>query len=240
MPPEVREISQADLARKLGVTRAAVSQWKAKDILRDDAFTKPGKTGKVIYAVAVEQVRRNRDLGQSLGNGISTRTTLDAPQTQNVPISSEKPALTPPKVQVTHDWIPAERRADESQTSASGLPNQTSVTVEDQLKSARLEEQRRKNRMGAAEEALQQGKLMSAQDARDQMTRVATMMFQIFEGSLTDFAAAIASQFDLPQRDVLHLLKNEFRAVRQTATNKERARLSRLQKNTTVSIELDA
>jgi hypothetical protein len=59
--------------------------------------------------------------------------------------------------------------------------------------------------------------LMASGDAREQVARVASMMMQIFEGSLIDFASKIASQFDVPQRDVLHLLKGEFRNVRATA-----------------------
>jgi hypothetical protein len=108
------------------------------------------------------------------------------------------------------------------------------------LIAARLEEQLRKNRIGASEEALRQGMLMSADDAREQMTRVAGMMMQIFEGALTDFAAALASQFDVPQRDALHLLKNEFRNVRKTATMKQRALAEQTPKEVTTNVELDA
>ena len=207
MQPEHRHMSQADLARTLGVSRAAVSQWKSKDILRDDAFIGPGKTGKIIYAVAVEQVRRNRDIGQSLGNGIATRTAVDdAAQVQTAP---EAPAAKPD-------------------------------TVEDQLKRAKLEEQLRRNRLQASEEALRQGMLMDADDAREQIARIAGMMLQIFEGSLPDLAAAVAAQFNAPQRDVLHLLRSEFKKVRKTAAMKERARADDVKKEATTSVELDA
>ncbi|MGB1215292.1 MAG: hypothetical protein ACPG4X_18130, partial [Pikeienuella sp.] len=65
------------------------------------------------------------------------------------------------------------------------------------------------------------------------------MMLQIFEGALTDFAAITASQFNVPQRDVLHTLKNEFRKVRKAATQKEQARITELEKATMTSVELD-
>jgi hypothetical protein len=88
-----RELSQAEFAREMGVSRAAVSQWKTKDILRDDAFTKPGKKGKVIFHIAVEQVRVNRDLGQSLGNGIGTRTAApDGAAPASPPVAEDPPA----------------------------------------------------------------------------------------------------------------------------------------------------
>lgn len=74
-----RELSQAEFAREMGVSRAAVSQWKTKDILRDDAFTKPGKKGKVIFHIAVEQVRVNRDLADSVRSQMGGLQNLRGP-----------------------------------------------------------------------------------------------------------------------------------------------------------------
>lgn len=241
MQPEHQHMSQADFARTCGVSRAAVSQWKSKDILRDDAFTKPGKTGKIIYGVAIEQVRRNRDIGQSLGNGIATRTTVgDAPQVQPAtapdpePAPVQQPSL--PMAEAATDERPTPEAPSASSTSAAPKPD----TVEDQLKRAKLEQQLRTNRIQAADEALRQGMLMDADDAREQMTRIAGMMLQIFEGALPDLAAAVAAQFDVPQRDVLHLLRAEFKKVRKTAAMKERARADDVKKEATTSVELDA
>ncbi len=233
MQPAQEHQTQADFARHMGVSRAAVSQWKKRDILRDDAFTQPGKKGKVVVSVGVAQVRRNRDIGQALGNGIETRTSTDAAPAADLPEEAAQDEVQPD--------LPGSDAAPVPVELVAAAPAKPKVdTVEDQLKRARLEEQHRKNRKGAADEALQQGKLISSEDAREQMTRVASMMLQIFEGSLTDFAAAIASQFDVPQRDVLHALKNEFRNVRKTATQKERSRIANLERNTTTSVELDA
>jgi len=53
---------------------------------------------------------------------------------------------------------------------------------------------------------------------------MAGSMVTVFEGALGDFAQAIASKFELPNRDVLHLLRTEFTAVREkAATAMERA-----------------
>lgn len=240
MQPAHREMSQADFARTMGVSRAAVSQWKSKDILRDDAFTKPGKSGKIIYPVAVEQVRRNRDIGQSLGNGIATRTTVDdAPQVR--PAAAPDPAPAPvqqPSLPMAAA-APVEQTAPEAPAASSTSAALRTDTVEDQLKRAKLEEQLRRNRLQASEEALRQGKLMDADDAREQMTRIAGMMLQIFEGALPDFAAAVAAQLDVPQRDVLHLLRAELKKVRKTAAMKERARADEVEKDVATSVELD-
>ena len=180
---EYRLVSQAEFAREMDVSRAAVSQWKSNDILRDDAFTKPGKKGKLKFEIAIDQVRRNRDLGQSLGNGIATRTTVDqpaqptsprpaAPAPEPAPLAAEQPDLlsAPQPQPVAPEPQPAPA---ESQISKPD-------TVEDQLKRARLEAQLRTNRISAAEEAEKQGLLMESEDAREQMMRIAGMMMQIF------------------------------------------------------------
>lgn len=209
-----REMSQAEFARDRGVSRAAVSQWKAKNILQEDAFTKPGKSGKIIYQIAVEQVRRNRDIGQSLGNGIATRTTPEPVPPSPAPVAPVQAELP----QVDQPVPPPDGPAQPAQA-------QPKVdTVEDQLKRARLEEQLRRNRMGAAEEAARQGTLIAADEARAQMTKIAASVMQVFVGALPDFAERIAEKFDVPQRDVLHVLREELRRVRKDAAQKERAR----------------
>lgn len=228
MQPAQEHQTQADFARHMGVSRAAVSQWKSRDILRDDAFTQPGKKGKVVVSVAVEQVRRNRDVGQALGNGIETRTSTDAAPVDEQPVEDVQPDLLPD--------VPAPVQ----EKPIAAAPAKPKVdTVEDQLKHAKLEQQLRINRIQASEEALRQGMLVAADDAREQMTRVASMMLQIFEGSLPDLGAAISAQFDIPQRDVLHLLRAEFKKVRATAAMKERARADAAKKERVVSIEVE-
>lgn len=226
MQSEQELMTQAEFARNRGVSRAAVSQWKSRDILRDDAFTQPGKKGKVIFSVAVEQVRRNRDIGQALGNGIGTRTSDDPQAEQKSPrVAAEEP--------VQPD-LPETTQPTETTLKPAKLN-----TVEDQLKQAKLEQQLRTNRIQASEEALRQGKLVAADDAREQMMRVATLMLQIFEGSLPDLGAAISAQFDIPQRDVLHLLRAEFKKVRASAAAKEKARAEATKRDAIATVELE-
>ncbi len=232
MQPAQEHQTQADFARHMGVSRAAVSQWKSRDILRDDAFTQPGKKGKVVVSVAVEQVRRNRDIGQALGNGVETRTSTDAAPAAEP--SAEMPA------EAVQPALPVDDAAPVQVEPTAAPPVKPKVdTVEDQLKRAKLEQQLRTNRIQASEEALRQGMLVAADDAREQMTRVASMMLQIFEGSLPDLGAAISAQFDIPQRDVLHLLRSEFKKVRATAAMKERARADAANKEHVASIEVE-
>lgn len=232
MQPAQEHQSQADFARHMGVTRAAVSQWKKKDILRANAFTQPEKKGKVVVAVAVEQVRRNRDIGQALGNGIGTRTSTDASSDdeQHEDVSAEE---------VQPDLPGADVAPVQIEPTAAAPAKPKVDTVEDQLKRAKLEQQLRTNRIQASEEAVRQGMLVAADDAREQLTRVANMMLQIFEGALPDLGAAISAQFDIPQRDVLHLLRAEFKKVRATAAAKEKVRADAVDKENIAAVELE-
>lgn len=85
-----------------------------------------------------------------------------------------------------------------------------------QIQLERLKSERRKNERDAVEEATRRGKLVSADDVRAQMARLARQVDEVNAAMLVDFASAIAGKFSLPQRDVLHLLRevrNEKKGV---------------------------
>ena len=236
-----KELSQAQFAKEVGVSRAAVSQWKSKNILRDDAFTKPGKSGKLIYGIAIEQVRQNRDIGQSLGNGLGTRTFIETEQPTPIPVATS--GIEPPQDAV--ESSPAQpdlpmsphngNIENDRQRPSEYHPNP--VTVEEQLKHAKLEQQLRINRREAEQDALDRGALMSTSDVREQMSRISASMLQMFEGALPEFSDVLAERFDIPQRDVLHLMREQFRELRKEAAEKERNRALDIQ--ATVSAMVD-
>ena len=74
-----------------------------------------------------------------------------------------------------------------------------------QLMTSRLEEEDRQRR----------GLYVEVKAARNEMARLAADLLRDFEGSLTDLSAALAGQFHVPARDVLHVLRKEFRRVRE-------------------------
>lgn len=230
-------MSQADFARHCDVSRAAVSQWKVNGILTQSAFTRPEKKGKLITAIALVEVGKNRDLGQSLGNGITTQTGLDVPAdpdpTDAAPAAS-KPAADQPAELDLQGAAPQNHAAAPPQSRGSAPVSYDN----DPLKAARLEREQRKNRLEAIEEAQAQGLLMDAAEARQQMSRISGMMLTVFEAALPDFAAKIAEQFQVPQRDALHLLRNEFRVIRQKAADKQREQAASedLEKPVSVSV----
>jgi len=48
------------------------------------------------------------------------------------------------------------------------------------------------------------------------------------EGSLAELVTAVSARFEIPQRDVLHLLRPEFRKVRATAAKTFRDKATNL------------
>ncbi len=235
MTDAVEHMSQADFGRHMGVSRAAVSQWKSKEILTEAAFTKPGKKGKVVVAVAIEEVRKNRDIGQSCGNGLDTKPKVDEPPAPIAPgLPLEQPSSDEDASETLKTGEIKKAPADNSGTI------EKKDSVEDLIKQAKLEEQLRKNRQAAAEEALRSGLLIASDDAREQMGRVAVTLLQTFDGALPDFATALAEKFGIPQRDALHLLKAEFVKVRDKASKKERARSEQMKSKDKVSISEDS
>jgi hypothetical protein len=136
------------------------------------------------------QLRDALDVGQLAGNGVGTR--LDLPLLPPAPASPAAPTREPAP-------------------SALGDP------IADAIKQERLDQLRRANRREAEEEAARSGKYTDAAEAARQMGVIATRMMAVMEGSLAELATAVSAKFEIPQRDVLHLLRSEFRKVRAAA-----------------------
>jgi hypothetical protein len=148
--------------------------------------------------VATRQLRDSLDVGQLTGNGVGTR--LDLPLlAQASPPATREPAPSPP-----------------------GDP------IADAIKQERLDQLRRANRREAEEEAARSGKYTDAAEAARQMGVIATKMMAVMEGSLAELATAVSARFEIPQRDVLHLLRSEFRKVRAAASKTFRDKAAEL------------
>lgn len=97
---------------------------------------------------------------------------------------------------------PAPKSAPSSDPVAEAIKNE-------RLLSLRLARER------ATEDRLaEQGRYVRADLTQAAMNRMAASLLTIFEGGLADLAAALAAKHGLVQRDVLHQLRAEFRAVR--------------------------
>lgn len=104
----------------------------------------------------------------------------------------------------------------------AGAPPILIDTVEEQIKREKLREIEYRNRENLKKELASRGEYVRTADVRVGYDQVASGMVNVFEGALTDFAQAIAARFEVPQRDVLHLLRGEFRKVRASAAQAAR------------------
>ena len=86
--------------------------------------------------------------------------------------------------------------------------------IDQRYKQAKLEQQEAVNRKIREEELARAGIYMLAEDAKSEMAKLAGQMLQSVEGGLVDMAQGLAAQYQLPQRDVVHFMRAQFRDVR--------------------------
>jgi hypothetical protein len=182
----MRLLSKGDFAREVGISPGRVSQLIAEGKIGPDALEGEGRSARIRVDAALEQMRLRRDVGQSLGNGLNTKVFVAAPAES--PATGDGPGFAPP-------------RTDD---------------VAYQIQLERLRSERRKNELAAVDDAVRHGGLVPADDVRQRMLRLARQVDDANAAMLADFASAVAGRFGLPQRDVLHRLR-EVRAEKKAA-----------------------
>ncbi|MEM1046471.1 MAG: hypothetical protein AAGL24_09980 [Pseudomonadota bacterium] len=100
---------------------------------------------------------------------------------------------------------------------APTLPT-TFNTTTDKIAEQKLKQAEIATRRAEAEERARQGEYVLASDARAAMTRTIAQLLRQIEGGLPDMASKVSGDFQLNQRDVLHVLKSEFTVIRAKAT----------------------
>lgn len=184
-------VSKGEFAAMIGVSPGRVSQYLSEGKISASALSGSGRNAKIIVDQAKRDLRITLDVSQRLGNGIDTR--LDDDQ----PLPGSAPLLTAHNQSLPSDVV--------------------SRGIDYEIKQQKLEQARRANRNAAIEDAQARGQLTNTDEVRNGMSRVASAMLEIFDGGLTDISMAIAAEWKLPQRDVKHLMRREFRKVRETA-----------------------
>ncbi|AXS39255.1 hypothetical protein [Breoghania sp. L-A4] len=207
-------VSKGEFAKLINVTPGRVSQYITEGKLTADAFDGSGRSAKVRVEQACRQLKLRLDISQRLGNGITTR------------LEPQVPLMAMPAAQPARVFEPREPEED--------------VSVEAQLKREKLREAQYRNRKAAEEEEARKGRLTETVAARAQMASVAAGMLQVFEGSLADIASAVAAKFSVPQRDVLHLLRAEFRNLRDRASEQTRRRQEEMPETLSTRIEAES
>ena len=193
-----RTLSKGEFAAEIGVSPGRVSQMIAEGKIGPEALAGSGRTARIRVDVAKHQIAARRDPGQALGNGLGTRVDSSTAVATD---SLDDPGGT---------------------RIITDAPSIGGDSFDAQFKREKLAEIQRRNRKAAEEEAERRGRFIEAADARTQMIRVAAAMLSSFEGSLQTMATAIASKYGMPQRDVLHLLRSEFRGFRESEAKRFR------------------
>lgn len=217
-------ISKGEFAKRRGVSPGRVSQWISEKKILGAALVGEGRSAQIRESVAVAQLRHKLDPMQMTANGLTTN--LASPASPASPIQA--PALPP-----IADVLPF---AAPPAAPISPVPDDS---VEAQIKAARLEQIARQNREGQRQEAVAAGRLTDAAQAKQVAGREAARLVNLFEGSLSNFATAISAEFRLPQRDVLHLMRREFRKFRAETTRETRARAEEIPALVEVDLSAD-
>lgn len=207
-------VTKGEFARMVQVSPGRVSQWIAEGKIGPDALQGEGRAAKIIVDRAMAQVRLRRDPGQSLGNGLGTRL-FEEPEQAGVRDERRAREVAPPLID----------RGDD---------------IALQIQQERLESERRKNRLASIDEAVKLGKLVPADDVRAEMTRLARQVDDENAAMLADFASAIAGQFGVQQRDVLHLLRQVRAEKKAAAARRAAAQVEEVPETVEVVVEIQS
>ena len=177
-------ISKKDFAGEVGVTPGRVSQWISAGQIHGEALVGSGRKARIRSEVAKEQLRNKLDVTHR------ARASTKAQLADNVTFRqvAEQPSARPARPVISD--------------------------VEQLIQAERLEGFRRDNRRKAEEEAARSGRYSLTANVEKEMGRMAARLIGLFESWLGELASKLAAKFGLVQRDVLHLLRSEFRLFR--------------------------
>ncbi len=197
-------ISKAEFARRRNVSRARVSQWIDEGKISGAAIVGEGRGALIVETIAIRQLQQKLDIGPRAGNGLDTDLKIGSPAAPIAPQArGDLPLASPAEVS------PAPASAPDASPEYD--------PIEERIKRARLDEIERRNRKSAEEELARRGRFMETAAAIRQFGVIASRVLNVFEGALADYASAISAKWQLPQRDVLHVLRIETRKVRAAA-----------------------
>ena len=198
-----------------GVTKGRVSQWLADGQISGKAIVGEGRAAMIDSEIAHAQLKERLDTTQRFGeNGLNTKLGPDVLLKLSLPPTAEaEPAAlaAPPAPGILNTgWadrpnlpMPPAREGEDPET------------VEARLKAQKLEQNEILTRKLRTEERARDGVYMDTAGARGTMGRIASEMMKIFEGALPDMASALAAKFQISQRESLHQLRADFRAIRE-------------------------
>lgn len=192
----INAMTKSGFARAIGVSPARVTQYISEGTIGPDALIGEGRSAKINFDLAAEQVAEKRDPTQATVNG-----TAELPLGAGDAGSKEKP---------------------DGPTIGGNEPQRSSLDI--QLKEQKLAREQRINRRAALEDATEAGRLVPAEDFEVELARAIQRTMQVYEAAVPEMARAIAAGFGAPQRDVEHTLRKVITDVRSKASKAEAER----------------
>ncbi|WP_306147230.1 MULTISPECIES: hypothetical protein [unclassified Roseibium] len=221
MDPAVPELlSKGKFAELIKVSPGRVSQYISDGKIGGAALHGEGRLAKIRVRPALEQLRLKLDISQMMGNGLDTQ------------LVDPNPRVSEPHVEAP-TRLPLAGYTPQPQPT---LPDDRPATVEEKLKNEKLRQAQIQSRKAAEEEEHRKGRFTETDKVRAEMAGLLAKTIQTFEGSYPDVANAIAAKFEVSARDVLHLMRAEFRTVRERAAEQARREVEEMPK--TVEAEI--
>ena len=198
-------IRKSEFAKLCNVSAPGVSQWISGGKIDGKAIVGEGRGALIDVDLARAQLKERLSTNERCGlNGLNTK--LD-----DVPARRSGPALPNVGGDVAESAPAARRQRVDSAPEDDEDPG----SVDAQLKTEKLEQNKILTRKLRTEERARDGIYMDTASARGTMSRIASEMMKIFEGALPDMASAQAAKFQISQRELLHQLRADFRAIRE-------------------------
>jgi hypothetical protein len=196
-------ITQAEFARSIGVSRAAIGNMRVRGQLTAPALVERAGRIFVDADVALVQLRERLDVKQRVANG---RSRLDG-NAKNKIIPSD----------IVSD---ATRLSGGAKISAPDKEPEPDAIFES-IKAARLRQLDLSNEASALAARLKGGGLVPSDRMRAECGRVAASVVAIFDGLLPGVADEVAAASGMAFREALHLLRAAFRAARGRISSSE-------------------
>jgi hypothetical protein len=207
-------VRKSDFAKMRNVSQGRVSQWIKAGQISGAAIIGEGRSAMIDSKLALVQLQERLSINERFGlNGLNTKLDdvvgAPPPEELKAPILAGKGE---PVVRVVPDGDVRPRTNPPAPEAREG---EDTGSVDARLKFQKLEQNEILTRKLRTEERARDGLYMDAAKARGTMSRIASEMLKIFEGALPDMASAQAAKFQISQRESLHQMQADFRAIRE-------------------------
>jgi hypothetical protein len=196
----INAMTKSGFARAIGVSPARVTQYISEGTIGPEALIGEGRSAKINFDIAAQQVAEKRDPTQATVNG-----TAELPFDGGAGDEGAAP--------------------DTFQAQQGGGQRST---LDLQLKQEKLAREQRVNRRAALEDATEAGRLLPAEDFAAELAKAVQRTMQVYEAAVPEMARKIAADFGAPQRDVEHALRKVITDVRAREATREAERAATL------------